>query len=99
MPRAWSDKDERQYEHVKASERRRGRKSERAAEIAARTVNKQRRREGRAKSPTSRATGNPHTRLRDRTVTELRNRAAELDISGRSRMNKNELVQAIADRN
>ena len=45
MPKAWSAKDERQYEHIKQSERKRGGK--RAAEIAARTVNKQRRQEGR----------------------------------------------------
>ena len=47
MPKAWSDKDERQYEKVKQSEQERGRSSERAKEIAARTVNKQRRKEGR----------------------------------------------------
>ena len=48
MPKAWSAKDERQYEHVKQSEKKRG--SKRAAEIAARTVNKQRKKEGRTKS-------------------------------------------------
>ncbi|HXU45746.1 MAG TPA: hypothetical protein VN783_09480, partial [Thermoanaerobaculia bacterium] len=51
MPqKAWSDKDERQYEHVKESERAEGRSPERAKEIAARTVNKQRSSEGRTKS-------------------------------------------------
>jgi len=51
MPQqAWSDKDERQYEHVKESEKERGRSTDRAEEIAARTVNKQRREEGRTKS-------------------------------------------------
>lgn len=45
MPTTWSAKDERQYEHIKQSEKKRGGK--RAAEIAARTVNKQRRQEGR----------------------------------------------------
>lgn len=49
MPKSWSGKDERQYEHVKDSERRQGRSPKRAKEIAARTVNKQRRREGRTK--------------------------------------------------
>jgi len=39
---AWSDKRERQYEHIKESERKRGRSLKRAKEIAARTVNKQR---------------------------------------------------------
>ena len=51
MPKAWSKKDERQYEHVKESERKRGgRSAKRAKEIAARTVNKQRSKEGRTKS-------------------------------------------------
>lgn len=50
MPKAWSKKDERQYEHVKESEEERGRSEERAEEIAARTVNKQRTKEGRTKA-------------------------------------------------
>jgi hypothetical protein len=47
MPSAWSSKDERQYEHIKESARKRGRSPRRAVEIAARTVNKQRKSEGR----------------------------------------------------
>ncbi|MFL6233798.1 MAG: hypothetical protein ACJ76N_11745 [Thermoanaerobaculia bacterium] len=50
MPKAWSSKDERQYEHVKASEKKEGKSTERAKEIAARTVNKHRKAEGRTKS-------------------------------------------------
>jgi len=50
MPKAWSNKDERQYEHVKDSELKEGRSTKRAKEIAARTVNKQRSKEGRTKS-------------------------------------------------
>jgi hypothetical protein len=50
MPKAWSAKDERQYEHVKESEKKEGRSTERAKEIAARTVNKERKKEGRTKS-------------------------------------------------
>ena len=50
MPKEWSNKDERQYEHVKESELEQGRSKERAKEIAARTVNKQRKKEGRTKS-------------------------------------------------
>ena len=42
-------------------------------------------------------TGNPHTRLEDRTLQELRNRAEELDIEGRSSMDKDELIHAIRD--
>ncbi|HSM62036.1 MAG TPA: hypothetical protein VK849_14605 [Longimicrobiales bacterium] len=47
MPKPWSRKDERQYEHIEESALERGRSTERAKEIAARTVNKRRRKEGR----------------------------------------------------
>jgi hypothetical protein len=50
MPKAWSAKDERQYDHVKESEKKEGKSTERAKEIAARTVNKERKKEGRTKS-------------------------------------------------
>ena len=49
MPRAWSKKRERQYEHVKESALERGEKTDRAEEIAARVVNKERARHGEAK--------------------------------------------------
>ena len=43
MPQgAWSPKRERQYQHIKESEREAGRSTDRAEKIAARTVNKQR---------------------------------------------------------
>lgn len=48
MPKSWSDKDERQYEHIKKSEKQHGKAESKAEEIAARTVNKQRRKEGNA---------------------------------------------------
>lgn len=96
MPQeSWSDKDERQYEHVKESERERGRSRSRAKEIAARTVNQQRRREGRTENRKTSGTGNPNAPLEERTREELMNRARDLDIEGRSRMNKAELVEAI----
>ena len=98
MPqRSWSAKRERQYQHVKESARKRGRSAKRAKEIAARTVNKQRRDEGRTQSGKTRTegTGNPNRGLEDRSVDELRNRAAQLNIQGRSRMKKDELVRAI----
>ena len=41
MPRRWSAKDERQYEHIKEAETEDGVPLRRAKEIAARTVNKQ----------------------------------------------------------
>ena len=51
MPqRAWSNKRERQYEHIKDSERKEGRSMKRSKQIAAATVNKRRKSEGRTKS-------------------------------------------------
>ncbi len=98
MPRAWTDKDERQYEHVKQSEEERGRSRDRAEEIAARTVNKRRREEGRTPNASSEGTGNPGVSLEERTRRELYNRAKELDIEGRSGMSKSQLVRAIRQR-
>lgn len=91
----WTDKDERQYEHIKESQLQRGKSEDAAQEVAARTVNKQRRGEGRTPNKTTQGTGNPNKSLEDRTVDELRNRAAELNIPGRSKMKKAELVAAI----
>ena len=97
MPRAWSDKDERKYEHIKEGSLERGMPEERAEEIAARTVNKQRREEGRTPNKTTQGTGNPNRGLENRTVDELRNRAKQLKIAGRSKMNKQDLVRAIRE--
>lgn len=49
MPQAWSDKHERQYEHIKESYKERGVGTDEAEERAARTVNKERREEGETK--------------------------------------------------
>jgi len=50
MPQqAWNAKRERQYEHIKEGERKQGRSTKRAKEIAARTVNKERARSGEAR--------------------------------------------------
>lgn len=95
MPRAWSRKDERQYEHVRDSSLERGVRPKRAREIAARTVNKQRRQEGRTPNATTQGTGNPNRGLAERTKQELYNRARELGVEGRSRMSKAELARAI----
>lgn len=94
MP-SWSRKDERQYEHIKEGYEERGTPHDRAQEIAARTVNKERREEGRTPNRTTEGTGNPRQGLEARTVDELHNIAADLNIHGRSRMRKNELVKAI----
>jgi plasmid stabilization system protein ParE len=51
MPQqAWSDKRERQYEHIKDSYQERGKSEDKAEELAARTVNKERREQGETKS-------------------------------------------------
>lgn len=91
----WSSKDERQYEHIKESSKDRGKSTKRAKEIAARTVNKQRREEGRTPSKTTSGTGNPRKSLEDRSKQELYNKARQMGIEGRSKMNKSDLVKAI----
>ena len=95
MPKAWSNKDERKYEHIKEGYEERGKSEDKAEEIAARTVNKGRREEGRTPNKTTQGTGNPNTPLEDRTKNELYNIAKEKDIDGRSKMNKAELVKAV----
>lgn len=50
MPKEWSDKRERQYEHIKDSYKDRGVKNDEAEERAARTVNKERSEAGETKS-------------------------------------------------
>lgn len=99
MPKAWSDKDERQYRHIKKSAEQRGKSEDKAEEIAARTVNKQRREEGRTPNKRSQGTGNPTLPLPKRSRAELYNRARELHIDGRSKMNKDALVEAIRKSN
>jgi hypothetical protein len=95
MPDAWSNKDERMYEHIKESERERGADAERAEEIAARTVNKHRREEGRTPNRTTQGTGNPNTPYEERTKEELENLAQERGISGYSSMTKSELIEKL----
>lgn len=98
MPDKWCDKDERQFSHVRKEQEKRGKPRKRAEEIAARTVNKQRRLEGRTPSRKSQGTGNPNSPLDSRTRQELYNRASELQIRGRSSMTKSELIDAIRSR-
>ena len=95
MPEAWSNKDERKYEHIKDSAEERGTPEKRAEEIAARTVNKGRRQEGRTPNKTTQGTGNPNRSLENRSVDELRNLAKEKKITGRSSMKKADLVKAL----
>ena len=105
MPRAWSAKRERQYEHIKEGLLDRGEGEDTAEEIAARTVNKERARAGeaRARSRTStedissgrrgglRSHQGPGGRTRD----QLYNEAREKNIKGRSKMNKAELERVV----
>jgi plasmid stabilization system protein ParE len=97
MPEAWSDKDERKYEHIKESSEERGVSEDRAEEIAARTVNKARREEGRTPNKRTQGTGNPKRGYESRSRDELYNIAKDRKIEGRSRMTKDELIRALRD--
>lgn len=98
MPEGWAAKDERQYQHIKQSGLERGQSTATATEIAARTVNKQRREEGRTANRRTMGTGNPRAPLEERSKDELYNLAEQHDIKGRSRMNKTQLITAIRRR-
>ncbi len=95
MPK-WSAKDKRQYEHIKDSSLEGGKSEDTAEEIAARTVNKRRQKEGRTPNKTTQGTGNPNLSLDERSVEELFNMASQMKIAGRSKMKKSQLVQAIS---
>ena len=57
MPQgAWSDKRERQYEHIKAGEKKSGRSEQTAERIAAATVNKTRSKKGETKTTAKKKT-------------------------------------------
>jgi hypothetical protein len=67
MPqKAWSDKRERQYEHIKESEKKQGRSTKRAKEIAAATVNKQRAQKGETKSSSSKKSSSSSSRSKSK---------------------------------
>ena len=107
MPqRAWSNKRERQYEHIKESEKKQGRSTKRAKEIAARTVNKERARSGEAResSRTSRRDMSSYqrggrrsgtSRPKGRTKAQLYNEARRKNVRGRSKMTKAELEREV----
>lgn len=106
MPQdSWSNKRERQYEHVKESELRQGRSEDVAEEIAARTVNKERARSGesRTSSPTSvddissgrRGGLRSHRGPGGRTFLQLYEEARRKNVKGRSKMNKSALEKAV----
>ena len=107
MPqKAWSNKRERQYEHIKESELEQGESTKRAKEIAARTVNKERARSGEARESarssrqdmSSGRRGGQRSgtnRPKGRTKEQLYNEAKRMNISGRSGMNKQQLQRAV----
>jgi plasmid stabilization system protein ParE len=106
MPDAWSAKRERQYEHIKDSLEERGSSEDKAEEIAARTVNKERARAGEAKESSrlsredissGRRGGLRSGTRRDkgRTRDQLYNEAKDLGIEGRSKMSKDQLERAV----
>jgi plasmid stabilization system protein ParE len=107
MPQnAWSPKRERQYEHIKEGLVERGTGEDKAEEIAARTVNKERARHGEAKesSRTSiddmssgrRGGLRSHQGSGGRTYDQLRNEAKERGIKGRSKMRKSQLEEVLS---
>ncbi|MER7555564.1 plasmid stabilization protein [Nocardioides sp. NPDC126508] len=106
MPqRAWSKKRERQYEHIKEGLLDRGENEDTAEEIAARTVNKERAREGesreRSRTSTKDISSGRRGGLRShrgpggRTKAQLYEEAKDKNIKGRSKMNKAELEKAV----
>ena len=107
MPqKAWSQKRDRQYEHIKEGLVERGRNEDLAEEIAARTVNKERARAGEAKTASRTSTEDissgrrgglrSHKGSGGRTYDQLYNEARQRGVQGRSRMNKQELERALS---
>ncbi|MEF9881297.1 plasmid stabilization protein [Streptomyces sp. P9-A4] len=105
MPRGSSPKRERQYEHVKESAKRRGESEKRAEEIAARTVNKERARQGESRTSSrlsredmssgERGGRRSHSGAEGRTYDQLYEEAKRRNIDGRSKMNKDQLRRAL----
>jgi hypothetical protein len=108
MPeQSWSPKRERQYKHIKESARDRGASTDRAEEIAARTVNKNRAQTGESReaSRTSTQDMSPQRRGGKRsgnrqgpggpTKDQLYNEAKKRNVKGRSKMSKKDLQHAL----
>lgn len=109
MPKEWTDKQERQYKHIKDSAQDRGESTRRAEEIAARTVNKNRAQAGQSRtasrssiqdmSPQQRGGRRSGTRgPKGPTRDQLYNEAKKRNIKGRSKMTKDELADALGRR-
>jgi hypothetical protein len=106
MPqKAWSKKRERQYKHIKEGLIEQGRSTDKAEEIAARTVNKTRAQEGEAEEssrlsredmPSSKRGGQrSHSGPKGRTFDQLYQEAKNMGIKGRSSMDKSQLQNAV----
>ena len=105
MPRGSSPKRERQYEQIKESAKQRGQSTGRAAEIAARTVNKERARSGEARSASRTSTEDmsssrrgglrSHRGAGGPTKEQLYAEARRRGVKGRSSMTKAQLVRAV----
>ena len=105
MPRAWSAKRERQFDHIKESALDRGEDENTAEEIAARTVNKERARAGESAEASSTSTDDlssgrrgglrSHLGAGGRTRDQLYAEARKRHIEGRSKMSKAELEAAL----
>jgi len=96
----------RQYEHIKESAKDRGMSTDRAEEIAARTVNKERARSGESRTASRSSTRDMSSsrrgglrsgtnRPRGQTKEQLYNQAKRLNVKGRSRMDKRQLLAAV----
>ena len=107
MPKEWSNKRERQYEHIKESAQEQGKPAKTAKRIAAATVNKERARSGEAKSASKSSTKDISSarrgglrsgtdRPKGRTKAQLYNEAKRRGIEGRSKMTKDQLQKALA---
>jgi len=104
-PRSWSDKRERQYEHIRDGLEDRGEREDVAEEIAARTVNKERARAGEAQQASPASTDDisssrrgglrSHRGRGGRTYRQLYEEAKHRKVTGRSKMNKQELERAL----
>ncbi|HZI44325.1 MAG TPA: hypothetical protein VFD53_03830 [Ilumatobacter sp.] len=106
MPQpGWSQKRERQYEHIKEGLLERGANEDKAEEIAARTVNKERARAGEAREPSRTSTDDissgrrgglrSHSGSQGRTYRQLYAEAQDKGIEGRSKMSKAQLQRAV----
>ena len=106
MPQqGWSKKRERQYEHIKAGLQEQGRDEDKAEEIAARTVNKERARHGEARQASRASTDDISSSRRGglrshrgpggRTKAQLYEEAKKKKVKGRSSMTKAQLERAV----